>query len=492
MKVKNLRNIRLLCIAIMFMGKTSYAQNTNMALPSQVGVYNPNIRTQQMQLPSQVGVYNPNIRTQQMQLPPQVGVYNTPYQINPNGYRQPAPVVNYNRDPLISENLYDQVNGYRTPNRYTLNQPKIVKTAYNSYNGNKTTQQLASNSDDFGVEYYMALNYGVASFKEGSTLTGKTYALNQFDSYYDFPLNNVKGSLDDGKNFSIGFGVMSNRKQKVELMFSNISGLSYGDYATAENQWCPTEFADDGSFYYDCSKQMPVSGGKISSSTFGINMYFPVNELVGGKLFDIITPYVGGGIGISFNTIDDYTVTDEIGNGEAPYSSTGDLYWNTSTNTACTKADANTDTACTENWGYYDFDGEIYHYGATTTNVSWNLEAGLSFDLDSKTIVDIYFKHNNLGKIKSKGEIFSSYSTVDILDPTKDSSGNLVENTGTVNQNIKDYCTAEAIDDGFYYNASTGWCETEDSYSTEAIIYDAAEKGTLENDEIGVKLRLIF
>ncbi|MBD5405685.1 hypothetical protein HDR59_04015 [bacterium] len=475
MKVKNLKNIRLFCIAIMFMGNTSYAQNTNMALPSQVGVYNPNIRTQQMQLPSQVGVYTTQTRQ------------NTQYQTNQNAYRpSPVPVVNYNRDPVISERLYDEVNGYRTPNRYTLNQPKIIKTAYNNY-GNRTTQQLANNSDDFGVEYYMALNFGMAYFEDGSNLTGNAYATNQFDTYYDFPLNNVKGSLDNGKNFSIGFGVMSNRKQKVELMFSNISGLNYGSYATAENQWCPEEFADDGSFYYDCSKQMPVEGGNISSSTFGINMYFPIDELIGGKLLDgMITPYIGGGIGITFNTIDDYTVIDDIGNGEAPIVATGDPYWNTSTNTACSASEYESNSNCVENWGYYDYDGEIYHYGATTNNVSWNLEAGLSFDLDSKTIVDVYFKHNNLGKIKSKGEVFSSYSTVDILDPTTEL------NTGNEYSNIEDYCTSEAIDAGFSFNPATGWCESEDAYTTEAIVYDAAEKGTLENNEIGVKLRLIF
>ncbi|MDE6223960.1 MAG: hypothetical protein K2M23_00615, partial [Alphaproteobacteria bacterium] len=162
MKVKKLKNIGLSIIATIFVGNVAYSQNTNMALPSQVGVYNPNIKTQQMQLPPQVGVYNPNIPTQQMKLPPQTGVYQQQarYPVAPTNYRN-MPVVNYNRDPVISENLYDEVNGYKTPNRYTLNQPKIVKTAYNNY-GNKTVQQLANNSNDFGVEYYLALNYGVA------------------------------------------------------------------------------------------------------------------------------------------------------------------------------------------------------------------------------------------------------------------------------------------------------------------------------------------
>ena len=494
MKVINLKNTRLLFIAAIFVGNPVYSQGTNMALPSQVGVYNPNINTQQMQLPSQVGVYNPNMNAPQMQMPSQVGVYQQQQaqmqrqaisnNANYNLYRN-MPMVNYNRDPVMSAALYDEVSGYKTPNRYAFNnQPRIVQTTYNNY-GNRTAQQLASNSDDYGVEYYMALSYGVATFSDKSGLSGSSVAENQFGYYYDFPMNNVKHTLDDGKNFTIGFGAMSNRKQKVELTFSNISGLSYGEYATAQNQWCPAEFDEYGNFYYDCEKDLPVEGGKISSSTFGINMYFPIAELVGGKLLDgLITPYIGGGIGITFNTIDDYTVYDDIGNGEAPITTTGDPYYNLTEGSECSESDyASGASGCDFAWGYYDYDGVISHYGATTNNVSWNIEAGLSFDLDSKTIIDVYFKHSNLGKIKSKNEVFSSYYSVDILDPTTE------EETGT--NGISDRCTAEAIDAGFYYNDDTGWCERENGVS-EAIVYDAPEKGTLENNEIGVKLRLIF
>lgn len=475
MKVKNLKKIGLLIIATIFIGNTAYSQGTNMALPSQVGVYNPNIKTQQMQLPSQVGVYNPNIPTPQMQLPPQTGVYQQQrYSVNQNTYRQPVPTVNYNREPVISESLYNDINGYKTPNRYTLNQPKIVKTAYNNY-GNKTVQQLASNSDDFGVEYYLALNYGMAYFNDKSGMSGSAFAEDDFGFVYDFPMNNKKHSPGDGKNFAIGFGVMSNRKQKVEIYYSNISGLNYGDYATAENQTCPDEFDENGDFYYDCTKKLSVDGGKMTSNTFGINVYFPIEELFGGKLFDgLISPYIGGGIGITFNTVDDYTAYDSFGYAIAPATTDGQPYYDTDTNEACTPSSDNYYTCVPAN-GTYDYDGIISHYGATTNNISWNLEAGLTFDIDSKTMLDIYFKHNNLGKIKSSGEIFSSYYTVDILDATED----------------ENRCSDEAITQGYAYNEDTGWCATE-SIEKEEILYGATEKGTLENNEIGVKLRLIF
>ena len=106
MTIKILKNIGLV-ITTIFVDFSAYAQTTNMQLPQQVGVYNPNIRTQQMRLPQQVGVYAP--QSQQNQMIPQQ-----------QGYRYNAPVVNYNKAPVINNNLYENVNGYKTPNRYTL------------------------------------------------------------------------------------------------------------------------------------------------------------------------------------------------------------------------------------------------------------------------------------------------------------------------------------------------------------------------------------
>lgn len=456
MTIKILKNIGLV-ITTIFVDFSAYAQTTNMQLPQQVGVYNPNIRTQQMRLPQQVGVYAP--QSQQNQMIPQQ-----------QGYRYNAPVVNYNKAPVINNNLYENVNGYKTPNRYTLSQPEVIKTAYN--NKQKT-------SEDYGPEYYMVLNYGKAFF-DGKGLTGSVSVSSPFDTVYNFPLNNIGNSLGDANDLSIGFGVMSNRSFKAEITYNSLSGLKYGDYATATNQWCSDEFADDGSFYYDCSKQLSVDGGKISSFGFNLNMYFTIEDFIGGKILDgLITPYIGGGIGIAFNTIDNYTTYDEIGNGEAPLNSSGEPYISKSTGAAYTESeclDATTD--CVDNFGYYDYDGTITHYGATSNNVSWNIEAGLSFALDSKTLIDVYYKHNYYGKVKSKNEVYSSYNSVNILDPVDDSSGGKT-------------CTENAIQAGYLYNESTGWCEN-DPYSTEATVYNAGESGTIENNTMGVKLRLIF
>ena len=64
MTIKILKNIGLV-ITTIFVDFSAYAQTTNMQLPQQVGVYNPNIRTQQMQLPQQVGVKMTHIQLKQ-------------------------------------------------------------------------------------------------------------------------------------------------------------------------------------------------------------------------------------------------------------------------------------------------------------------------------------------------------------------------------------------------------------------------------------------
>lgn len=466
MKVINLKHIGLV-IATIFVDISAYAQTTNMQLPPQVGVYNPNIKGPQMALPQQVGVYQAPIQNQRMPQPP------LPQQPLPYNYK--APTINYNAPPLINDNLYEQVNGYKTPNRYAFNQqPQIVKTAYNN-------QKPTYLTEDYGVEYYMLLDYGKTTF-DGKGLVGSAVGTSMFDTTFEFPLNHYNNSLGDANNLAIGFGVMSKRDYKVEIFYNNLSGLSYGEYATASNQLCFEDFVN-GEFYYDCDKELSVEGGGISSYGFNIGGYVSIADFFGGKFLDgLINPYIGGSIGITFNTLNDYTTYDDIGNAEAPLYEDGEP-WDID-GAPATPAECEGNPNCMSNAGYYEYDGTITHYGATTNNISWSIEAGLSFELDSKTLLDVYYKHNNYGKVKSKGEIYYSYGTVEILDPTDE------ENTGN-ETGYPDFCTSNAIDSGYVYNQDTGWCEL-DGDIVEGIIYDAGESGTIENNEIGVKLRLIF
>ncbi|MCR5506503.1 MAG: hypothetical protein K6F04_01490 [bacterium] len=416
------KNYLLLITSFMLCGE-AYAQTSNMMLPQQVGVYSAN-----------------SANASQMRLPPQVGMYqrnNGRYYANPYTVTPTKTVVDYSRYPTMNQNVYENVNGYQSPNKYVLQSPSVQARA-------KELAKDKNTPEEFGTEYYLALSYGFGSF-DGEGLVNT--------SNNEIPLNSVSEGLGDPKVLSIGFGVMQNRDTRFDISYVNISGLKFDSTSYSENQWCgPTDVGDD--FYYDCSEENSVSGGGIKSNALMFNVQLSLTDLF-GKLFDgMVVPYVGAGVGFAFNTLSDYTVYDEYGTAEIPLSTDG------------TEVDEEGNYLT----GNYEYDGTITHFGAMTDNIAWSLEAGVSINLDRTTSLDVYYKMANYGSVKSKDIAYYSYGTVDILDP--------IDDAGT--------CA-----EGFEYNEDTTWCEAE-AGTSEGYTTDATEKGKIETTEIGVKLRLIF
>jgi hypothetical protein len=361
---------------------------------------------------------------------------------------QPVKVVDYNRAPVMNAQMYQNANGYKSPDTYSLASPAQRKVGADG---------LYRDEDDQSVKYYMSLAYGQTTF-DGQGMK---------NDYYDYAMSNTSTSMGNGRNMGIGFGTLAHNGLRVEIGYSQISGLKYGDTKTSLNQWCPADRKLDvptsdpeyGAFFYDCSKEIRRdSGGGISSQNFGLSAYFPISDLTGDIIDGMIQPYVGGGLGMAFNTVDSYTVKDDVGYGESPLDTTGALYVNGEYSP-----------------GMYEYNGIISHFGATTSNVSWNVEVGATVEVSEKAKVDLYYRKSNYGTVKSKSEAFSSYEAVEILDP--------LPSTTT--------CSPEAIALGFQYYPDTGWCENYLGLS-DAKISDAAESGTIENTEFGVKLRMIF
>lgn len=440
------RNYLLLITSFLLCGK-AYSQTSNMALPQQVGVYSANSNNpSQMRLPPHVGAYqNNNVRS-----------YATPYTVTP--HLKTKTVVDYSKNPTINQRLYENVNGYQTPTKYVLQSPAVLTQI-------RAQEQLNDKklSEEFGTEYYLLLSYGSGKF-DGTGLTNDKVIP---------PMNNISTGLGKPKMFNLGFGVMQNRDIRIDVSYTNISGLKYDSTAYTEEQWCgPSEYGDDGDFLFDCADESDVTGGSIKSNALMLNIQFPVTEMF-GDLFDtsFVTPYIGAGIGMSFNTVGDYTVTDEYGNAEIPATADGLAYDETTGDNLA---------------GYYQYDGTITHFGAMTNNIAWSIEAGLTFNLDKKTMLDVYYKKANYGSIKSKDVVYYEYEAVDIVDPTDDAT-----TVDTDEGQITDYCTAQAIKEGFAWNEDTDWCESE-SYTQNGYTTSATEKGKIETTEIGVKLRLIF
>ena len=413
-----------LITSVLLCGK-AYSQTTNMSLPNQVGVYNPNIKTQQMGLPSQVGVYAPqNQRNRAF--------------YNPN---RPYVVTDYNKSPIINNNLYNQTNGFTSPIKYTFQK-----------NNNTPTS-----NDEFDTEYYMILGYGKGSSKKDGLTNPST----------EIPMNNVSEGLGDTSILTLGFGAMQDRKIGIDVTYTNISGLSYDSTSYTEYQFCGPNDYDNTGFYFDCNTENPVNGGSISSSSLMLNIHYPLTDIFGKWLDGFITPYISGGIGMSFNSISDYSVSyNYLGNPAGSENFEVDIPIDTS---GLPYNDQGQGL-----FGFYNENGVIKHFGASTNNIAWSAEIGATFDIDKSTFLDLYYKINNYGTVKSKDTVYYSYDVIDIVNPI--SAG---------------LCSTEAEGYDYEYNSATGWCESIDGTVT-GFSSGYEEKGKIETQEIGAKLRLIF
>jgi hypothetical protein len=318
----------------------------------------------------------------------------SPMAPNPYSARPSAiPVIDYSKPPVMDGNAYYAVNGYASPNTYALaNQRPVWREGQPLPNNQNAGRDSV---EDYGIEYYMSLSYGMATFA-GKDMTNE---------YYDYPMNNVGDTLGDGKAFTFGLGALANRTAWFEIAFTSVSGLKVGPTSRASNQWCPGDQDDYGGFFYDCEKDVEIdSGGSITSTNFGLNVFVPMDDLFGSILGGMLRPYIGAGVGIAFNTVSDYTVYDEVGYGEPPYEDDPAVI------TGLPGEDG-------ENAGFYEYDGLITHFGATTKSMSWNLEVGLEVNIDRKTKIDFYMKRQNLGKVKSRNDGYASYESVMILNP---------------------------------------------------------------------------
>ena len=421
-----------------------------------------------MQLGNTVGIYaNQNSATNNMQLPAQIGTYQG-QGTTPNGTMvnyggtvvqgmpiRPRRVVNYDLPPTMNDNLYSEVKGYQTPNRYTLGGAKRFGNTgrpSGETEADSAAKQLNAMMEEYGTEYFLSLSYGFSKF-DGKGLTNK-------DINFP-PVNNIDNKMDDPKALSVGFGVMYNRGLSLSVNYTNLSGLKYGKYSYTENQWCGLE---DDDFYFDCTDENSVRGGGINSNALMINARFNIPDIVKNTwLENYIIPYVSVGAGIAFNTVDDFDVTDEYGpEAELPLTDDGAII----------------DDEGYELAGFFQDNGLVSHFGSTKSGLAYNIELGATIMLDKKTMLDVYIKHADFGTVETKDTVYYNYDEYEIVYPIIDDLGNLT-------------CTEQALNEGFEYDEEYGFCTTEPT-TIEGFETDAKEKGKIAYNEIGARLRLIF
>ena len=169
----------------------------------------------------------------------------------------------------------------------------------------------------------------------------------------------------------VSVGAAINNDIRVDFSYLRYSGLSY-----AEN----VQTADGMGGFATAS----VDGGAITANTTMLNVYYNIDSYTGYIAGGSLRPYIGAGVGISFNTIADYVILDNTfySEMEPAYAGPGDLT------------------------GVSDI--YAYHNGGTTEQLAFMLEGGVTTDLSGGLKLDFFVRYANLGKVKTSGSIVMS------------------------------------------------------------------------------------
>jgi len=382
--------------------------------------------------------------------------------VSQSGAKGPSVIhyTDYSMPPQMSVNMQQQTQGFRSPSTYALGvrEPKVV---YSKTGVPFRVEEPRDGSFGTGTSFYLSLGYsGYSTFVGEPMYSNLTY----------FPVNNDRhGSLGKPSVVSAGLGAESSYGPRVEIGVSMMSGLRYAHSGmVAFNQLCSPgiENVQDNNEYKFCDRSdYGISGGGINSTNFSVNVFYDVSEFFEEYLDHRIRPYIGGNIGLAFNTVDDYTVFDSVGYGVAPipmpYGQT-EIY--------------------DDNVGFYYADGILRHFGMTTRALSWGLEVGVGLELASKTKLDVYWRRSDWGRVASGAEMATSYYLIETMYPLRDINDQLI---------VDSFGYPQCPDPTMSYYPATGFCEIDLGQETDYRT-DAAEVGRIAYSEFGLRLRLHF
>lgn len=170
----------------------------------------------------------------------------------------------------------------------------------------------------------------------------------------------------------VSVGAAVNSDLRIDFSYLRYSGLSYPDSVDTA----------DGDGGYVSAK---TSGGAITANTAMLNIYYNIDSFTGYIAGGSLRPYIGGGVGVAFNTIADYVVYDN-----SFYSIVDEP----------ASAPAGTLTGISDVYGY--------HNGGSTEQLAFSLEAGVTAGLSGGLKLDLFARYTNLGKVKTSGSIVVS------------------------------------------------------------------------------------
>ncbi|MGN0929425.1 MAG: hypothetical protein ACI4N3_02165 [Alphaproteobacteria bacterium] len=321
--------------------------------------------------------------------------------------------------------------------------------------------------------------YVFGAFSTGKTTEGIN-AENPDSNFFSSIGSTAHDDMDNPTGITFGFGRTMSSDLNLELMFTQYTGLKYGDFVQNNHVYEDNNDAcydEDG--YYICDMITEkgddyevTSGGKITSDFFSIGFQYKLNHMFGTLLGGMLKPYIGVQIGFAMNNIDNYLISDPNGYSEGDLMYVENENGDEVPNDACIGSTAN--NPCTQ-ISYVD--GEITHIGKNNRNFGYGLEAGFTIALENNMEIDLFYKRTMLGKVQTSGNVLSSYYA-----------------------QYTDFYAAEGAstnctNNGYYYeeNDDGGWCyidNGEELVDTETK--RNVESGDLNINEFGIKIKYMF
>ena len=258
--------------------------------------------------------------------------------------------------------------GASNPNRITGSLPRVGSSATNAgrqYYQSSDYDRLA----DSGL--YIGLSAGYSTMVSGEMSADYAGENNSFFAPGSFRPSEFNS--DSVIPLQISVGAAINSDVRVDFSFLRYTGMSYaGNVQTSTGDG----FAD-----------ATVSGGAITSNSTMLNVYYNIDSFTGYVAGGSMRPYVGAGIGLALNTIADYVVydnsfydeTDGLGPGSVQpggLTAISDVY--------------------------------AYHNGGTMEQLAFQLEGGITTDMNDGLKLDFFIRYAKLGKVKTSGSIIVS------------------------------------------------------------------------------------
>ncbi len=362
---------------------------------------------------------------------------------------------------------------YATPMRRINEIPLYGKNkSMYLYDGGRVTEDENPFADS--VIYMFA---GFSTGPSAAGLNSETSRINPYTWAYGGG-SDANDSMGDASGFTIGIGRRMSSILGVEFSYAQYSGMNYGTYANVisyeeeeiyDEDDEPTGETEDVE-YVSSNEYQVIKGGDISTDFIGIGLRYSLEGMF-GNLLGMFKPYVGVHVGITHNTIEDYTIKN-------PYESVeGDSIDDV------INADwlSDLEEAGEFFYGETKLNQQFTFIGTTSQSFGVGLEVGFTMAFGSSLELDLFYKYNSFGTIETSGEVLTTYESV-------------VEDF-YITQQLVEYVDGDCPE-GYNYiqpAGSGGLCVAQESYSiVQEVISNTKESADMNFNQFGIKAKYFF